>query len=257
MGRCRPFVGAHGRAPLHAMGKCRDTSHHAPVAPGPPARYGALIQMIARWLLAPTTNASISISAPIAGDPRKRHGAPCLLLRMYGHAWFFAACRCEQGPGARRVRYLRTTSSMVSGRAMGLCSHTGAIHGNLLCQAHGAGGLLARLQRPALCVPRPAVTMAHQGVTKEEPAHLRRRLGHLGDVCGSGAVAGCAVTPGIISGSGGAMRLRGHADAMRGIASPCDAKRRRARNDTGGLSVRVTASDGFAPATKAGRAAPQ
>ena len=48
-----------------------------PVATGAPARSGAFIQMIPRRWLGITNKASTSISARIAGDPRKRHGAPC------------------------------------------------------------------------------------------------------------------------------------------------------------------------------------
>ena len=138
---CAPT--GHGEVPGH-VASC-------PGSAGPPARYGTLMQMIPRWWLGITIKASTSISAPIAGDPRTRHGAPC---PCYGctvvPGWLQLAAgnrepervgSASSGPcrpwlglrnGAlqrRRVRYLRTTSSMASGCVIGLCRHAASMRG--------------------------------------------------------------------------------------------------------------------------------
>ena len=104
---------------------------------------------------------------------------------------------------------------------------------------------------PAPGMPRQAHNMVSPARRRRDE---RRRRGDLGGVEGSGTLAGCAVAPGT---SGGAMPCSSHAGAMREIATPCGATRRRARNDSGEWPMHWTASDGFAPATTAGLAAQQ
>ena len=92
MRHCLPLVGAHGRAPLHAMGKFR--------------RHGPLF------------------ADHVVYGVRSRNGA---LQR-------------------RRVRYLRTTSSIGSGGAMGLCSHAASMRGIAApCDASSVAGLAMTL----------------------------------------------------------------------------------------------------------------
>ena len=97
----------------------------------------------------------------------------------------------------------------------------------------------ATYQPPCLSVRRKRMPLAQHGVTCEKAARMRRRRGDLGGVEVSATLAGCAIPPGILSDSSGAIRFWSTAAAMRGIATPCDALRRRARNDSGGSPMRV------------------